>query len=159
MRHHIVTGVLAVLAAVAASYGLERRIAPRPVKIIERQVEHQAVGKWGWGALTPDEQRTAADAIGDMDRREVEIFCGVPGCADLAEDIDEVFDMTHAASNVSRPVIDLGAGMGISPDEPQTRRIAKALRDATAGRIDLKVIDKPQPGGGIVIALGRKPRH
>lgn len=151
---HIPTAAASVIAAVLAGAGTTMVVAPQPTKVIE----HQAVGKYGWGELTAAEQKQAAALIGDMDRREVQIFCVNAGCSDLAEDMDQVFDMTGAASNVQRPIIDLGAGMGISPDEPATRKIADAFRKATKGRIDLKVIDRPQPGGGVVIALGRKPR-
>lgn len=154
IRHHVISIAIASALATGLSYQVDRLFVPKPLKVIE----HQVVGKYGWGELTSAEQKTAAAIIGDLDRREVQIFCGQAGCQDLAEDMDEVFDMTKAASNVQRPFIDLGAGIGISPDEPATRKIAAAFKQATDGRIDLQVIDKKQPGGGIVIALGRKPR-
>lgn len=114
--------------------------------------------KYTWGELSKAEQTEAAKLIGNLDRREVEIFCGIPACGDLAEDIDEVMDMTGAASTVRRPVMDLGGGVGIMPPDDQARKIAAAIKQATAGRVDLKVLDTPYPGGGIAIALGRAPR-
>jgi hypothetical protein len=154
VHHHLITGTLAVIAAVAIGYAVDRYEVPKPLKV----VEHQVTGKYGWGDMSKAEQAAAAKAIGNLDRREVQIFCGGSWCNDLADDMDRVFDAVQAASNVQRPFIDLGAGMGISPDEPATHKIAQAFKDATDGRIDLKVIDQKQPGGGIVIALGKKPR-
>lgn len=115
-------------------------------------------GKYDWGALTPFEQKEAARLIGDLDRRQVEIFCGLAGCHDLAEDIDEIMDLSKAASTVRRPVMDLGAGLGIAPADEAARRVSAAISAATSGRINLIVTDQKVPGGGLVIALGRKPR-
>lgn len=158
-HRNLITAALAA-AVVGAGGGavISHKTIPAP-KVTERVVQQQTVShKYDWGALSDDEQAAAAKAIGDLVRRQVEVFCGVPACQDLAEDIDQVMDMTHAASTVRRPVFELGAGIGIIPADDDTRRIAQAIKDATGGRIDLQVIDKKYEGGGIAIALGQVPR-
>lgn len=155
-RHVIMAAILATAAGTGGGVVVNRAMPP---PVIERVVRVHETHKYDWGALTGDEQKAAAIAIGSLDRREVEIFCGVPACQDLAEDVDELMDMTGAASAVRRPIIDLGAGMGISPADDDARKIAMAIKEATHGRIDLKIIDQKQPGGGLVIAIGQKPRH
>lgn len=154
MRGFILGAIVAVCAA-SAMVAAERA-GTRPSEPVSSPAGKLL--KYSWGAMTADEQKETARLIDNMDRREVQIFCNTPGCQDLGEDIDEVFDMTGAASNLQRSMFELGAGMGISPDEPATRKIAAAFKTATNGRVDLKVIDQKQDGGGIVIALGRKPR-
>lgn len=152
-------GAAAIAAAIFGAGGgvaINRATSPAAVEhVVQLNVAH----KYDWGALTEAEQGAAAKAIGDLDRREVEVFCGVPACQDLAEDIDQVMDLTGAASSVRRPIIELGAGLGISPADDDARRIAAALKNATHGRVVLQVVDQKQPGGGIVIALGQKPRR
>lgn len=153
---HIVAGVATSVAIAGAS--ILTHLAPPAATVIHHVAQVTVAHKYDWGALTNDEQSAAAQLIGDLDRREVEVFCGVPACQDLAEDIDQVMDMTHAASTVRRPIIEMGAGLGISPADDATRKIAAAIKTATRGRIDLQLIDMKQPGGGIVIALGQKLR-
>jgi hypothetical protein len=157
-RHLIVAALAAALAGAGGGAVISHKAVPAP-KVTERVVQQHVIAhKYDWGSLSDEEQSVAAQAIGNLDRREVEVFCGVPACQDLAEDIDQIMDMTHAASTVRRPMIELGAGIGIMPADDDTRRIAQAIRDATGGRIDLQVIDQKYPGGGIAIVLGQIPR-
>jgi hypothetical protein len=156
-RHLVVAALAAALAGAGGGAVISHKTIPVP-KAIERVTQQKVAHKYDWGALSDGEQASAAQAIGNLDRREVEVFCGVPACQDLAEDIDQVMDMTKAASTVRRPMLELGAGLGIMPADDDARRIAQAIRDATGGRIDLQVIDQKYQGGGIAIVLGQKPR-
>ena len=159
IRHHIITGVLSAAVSIVGALEIQRHGA-QPVKVVEHQIEHQVSGKYGWGDMTADERAAAAKAIGNLDRQEIEIFCGTSACDDLAQDLDETFDLAQAASTVRRPFFDLVGmkGIGIAPANDRTKKIAKAISDATQGRIALQVFDQKVEGGSIHVVLASKPR-
>jgi hypothetical protein len=82
----------------------------------------------------------------------VEIYCTGNFCRDLAEDLDEAFESAGFDASLQTPIFDPGKGQGISPDTPQTRAMADAIRKATDGRVVLQVFD-PLDGNGKKVGL------
>src|ERR1700686_1286321 len=133
MRSHIITGVVAATAAVAASVGIEHAVMPPPAHVVEQRV--QTSGKYAWGDLSDSEQSALVAMIGNQLRgKKVEVYCGGGWCHDLAQDLDEVMDRVGAKSTTEVPFIALGAGLGVSPSTPETRALAAALDEVTSGR-------------------------
>jgi hypothetical protein len=154
MKQHVITGVVAVVVAMGGGYAVQKKTAPTPTK----EVVHQVHGKYGWGDLTDEQKADMVRMLSSLKGKTVEIFCGGAYCHDLAEDLDEVMDETGAKSSYQRPMLDIGAGLGIGPDTVEARKIREALAAATNGRLMLE-IQTVEAKDKIIIALGRKPRR
>lgn len=117
-----------------------------------------------WGTMNAAEMAAVQTALKGMPTSKVEIYCGGSFCLDLAEDLDEMLEASGFDSYLQWALLDLGKGMGISPVNDQTRKIAAAIRDATGGRIMLDLLAPTDqagkeikvPDNTIVIAFGRK---
>jgi hypothetical protein len=139
---------ICIVSAVAApSLAQQRKIyAPRD--------SHER----SWGGLTKAELVAINSALRKLPATKIQVFCGGNFCRALAEYFDEAFESAGFDSTIELPMFDLGKGMAISPDNDEARSAAAAIKAATSGRIDLKVIDQSHPvAGRLVIAIGRKP--
>jgi hypothetical protein len=150
-------GALVLLVMLASTPGAAADLALRPTWA------PRAASDRAWPQLNKA-QLTALNAVlRQIKSARVEIYCGGSFCRGLAEDLDEAFESAGHDSNLEVPMFDIGKGLGISPSDARTRKIAQEIAIVTKGLVILKVLvptdakGKPvDTGGKIVIALGRK---
>lgn len=153
---------MAALFAVGAAGGAGVMMVDAPPEsaplAIERVVyQPRPAGARSWGGLQDGTMIYLNNALKNIQPKRVEIYCPGNYCRDLAEDLDEVFESAGFDSYLEAPVFDPGKGMGIAPDTPDTRAIAKAILDGSSGTLDLQVFAGDEKAKDkIVIALARK---
>lgn len=127
-----------------------RRIAilRHRVTDLEQQVsamQMRPAGKHAWPSLSDSEKAALTAVLKTLPKTtKFDIVCNDAGCNDLAMDIDDAMEKAGLESVLDRSVGPLGYGVAVkvNPFDHDTAVAASAaLKQATAGRLDVPVAD------------------
>lgn len=169
MRQLATTAAIAVLTSGIVSFVVAMNVKPTPTVV-------QPTAVISRGAMVPvdsklatkAEQRQVAAAWGDLDQKEVDsltaalksipmaplvIFCQADEkCGDMALDFENAFESAKWKEvKQETPLVDDTIGVATSRED-----LRKAIDEATAGRLKVKMIAKNAPYE--VLVIGKKPR-
>lgn len=143
-------------------------ILQHQVRVLAKKLEQTRgahtvhLSKHAWPDLTDAEKSALADVLKGLPKTtKFDIICNDAGCADLAMDIDDAMEAAGLESALDRSLGPLGYGIvvQVNPwDRPAAETAIAALKKATAGRLDVPLMESPKgttPPGYVSIVIGK----
>lgn len=158
IRNHAASVAIAAMVGLLAGAG-GQYFMPGKERIVERQTQVTvAASKHAWPDLNQDETIAIGEGLSVLKDAHVQIFCNDAACDDLAHDLDDAMQIAGANSSLDHSINPMGSGFAVltAEGDDRGRAVARAIKAATAGRLDPEAMHSASAAGAVQIAIGKR---